>query len=121
GVVAFSHPMPRQGGCPGGPRPGGGGERPQPAVLRGRGVRGMKIASVADVKARLSAYLKESQNGPVIVTRNGKAVAVLLAVTDEEELERLVFAHSPQVQALLDTSRRHSEEKGGYPYGLLWS
>ncbi len=40
----------------------------------------MKIASVANVKARLSAYLKESQEGPVIVTRNGKAVAVLLAV-----------------------------------------
>ena len=38
----------------------------------------MKIASVADVKARLSAYLKESEAGPVVVTRNGKAVAVLL-------------------------------------------
>jgi prevent-host-death family protein len=53
----------------------------------------MKIASVADVKARLSAYVKESQEGPVVVTRNGKAIAVLLAVTDEDELERLVLAH----------------------------
>ncbi len=51
----------------------------------------MKIASVAHVKARLSAYLKDSQEGPVVVTRNGKAVAVLLAVTDEDELERLVL------------------------------
>jgi hypothetical protein len=33
----------------------------------------MKIASVADVKARLSAYLEETQEGPVIVTRNGQA------------------------------------------------
>ena len=41
----------------------------------------MKSASVADVKARLSAYLKETRQGPVIVTRNGKPVAVLLAVT----------------------------------------
>ena len=39
----------------------------------------MKIASVADVKARLSAYLKDSEQGPVVVTRNGKAVAVLVA------------------------------------------
>jgi hypothetical protein len=31
----------------------------------------MKIASVGDVKARLSAYLKESLAGPVILTRNG--------------------------------------------------
>src|ERR1700730_1875142 len=80
----------------------------------------MKIASVADVKARLSAYLKESQNGPVIVTRNGKAVAVLLAVTDEDELERLVLAHSPKFQALLDKSRRQIEETGGIPHDVFW-
>src|SRR5947209_15665546 len=80
----------------------------------------MKIASVADVKARLSAYLRESQNGPVVVTRNGKAVAVLIAVTDEEELERLVLAHSPKFQALLDKSRRQIEETGGIPHDVFW-
>src|SRR5438270_6903718 len=80
----------------------------------------MTVASVADVKARLSAYLKESQEGPVIVTRNGKAVAVLLAVTDEDELERLVLAHSPKFQALLDKSRRQIEETGGIPHDVFW-
>jgi prevent-host-death family protein len=80
----------------------------------------MKIASVAEVKARLSAYLKASQEGPVIVTRNGKAVAVLLAVTDEDELERLVLAHSPKFQALLDRSRRQIEETGGIPHDQFW-
>ena len=35
----------------------------------------MKIASVAEVKARLSAYLRASEEGPVVVTRNGKPVA----------------------------------------------
>src|SRR5436853_6806156 len=80
----------------------------------------MKIASVADVKARLSAYVKESQEGPVIITRNGKAVAVLLAVTDEDELERLVLAHSPKFQALLDKSRRQIDETGAIPHDQLW-
>ncbi len=80
----------------------------------------MKIASVADVKARLSAYLKQSQKGPVIITRNGKAVAVLLAVTDEVELERLLLAHSPKFQALLDKSRRQIEETGGIPHDVFW-
>jgi len=55
----------------------------------------MKIASVADVKARLSAYLQACEEGPVIITRNGKPAAVLLAVQDEDELERLVLAYSP--------------------------
>src|ERR1700681_3874920 len=80
----------------------------------------MKIASVADVKARLSAYLKESEAGPVIVTRNGKAVAVLLAVTNEDELERLILAHSPKFQALLDKSRQQIEQTGGIPHEQFW-
>src|SRR3954471_23760898 len=80
----------------------------------------MKIASVADIKARLSAYLKESEQGPVVVTRNGKAVAVLLAVTDDDELERLVLGHSPKFQALLDKSRRQIEETGGIPHEQFW-
>src|SRR5216117_3614564 len=80
----------------------------------------MRIASVADVKARLSAYLNESREGPVIVTRNGKAVAVLLAVTDDDELERLVLAHSPKFQALLEKSRRQIEVTGGIPHEQFW-
>jgi prevent-host-death family protein len=80
----------------------------------------MKIASVADIKAHLSAYLKESEKGPVVVTRNGKAVAVLLAVTDDDELERLMLAHSPKFQALLDRSRRQIEETGGIPHEQFW-
>src|SRR5216684_5051504 len=80
----------------------------------------MKIASVADIKARLSAYLKESHEGPVVVTRNGKAVAVLVAVTDDDELERLVLAHSPKFKALLDKSRRQIEETGGIPHEQFW-
>src|SRR6516225_2826786 len=80
----------------------------------------MKIASVANIKARLSAYLKASEEGPVVVTRNGKAVAVLLAVTDDDELERLVLAHSPKLQALLDKSRRQIEETGGIPHDEFW-
>ena len=50
----------------------------------------MKIASVAEVKAQFSAYLKESEEGLVIVTRNGRPVAALLGVRDDEELERLI-------------------------------
>jgi prevent-host-death family protein len=80
----------------------------------------MKIASVADVKARLSAFLKETERGPVVVTRNGKAVAVMLAVTDDDELERLLLAHSPKFQALLDKSRRQIEETGGIPHDQFW-
>ena len=36
----------------------------------------MKIAPVTDIKAHFSDYLKKSSEGPIIVTKNGKPVAV---------------------------------------------
>ena len=54
----------------------------------------MKIAPVADIKAHFSDYLKKSEKGPIVVTKNGKPVAVLLEIKDEEEIERLLMAYS---------------------------
>ena len=45
----------------------------------------MKIAPVAELKAQFSAYLKSSTEGPIVVTRHGKPVAVLLSIEDEDE------------------------------------
>jgi len=81
----------------------------------------MKIASVATIKAKLSAYLKAAQEGPVVVTRNGKPVAVILAVTDEEALERLLLAHSPKLQALLDAAEQRIHTAGGLWHEEFWA
>src|SRR5262249_1094877 len=80
----------------------------------------MKIASVADVKARLSSYLKASAAGPVVVTRNGKAVAVLLGVQDDEELEQLLFAHSRKLGGILDAADRRIDEGAGIAHDEFW-
>jgi prevent-host-death family protein len=80
----------------------------------------MKVASVADVKAKLSAYLDASAKGPVVVTRNGKAVAVLLGVRDDDELERLILAHSPKLNAILDAAERRIKEGKGISHEELW-
>lgn len=58
----------------------------------------MKIAPVAEIKAKFSAYLKESQNGPVVVTKNGKPIAAILAITDEQQLMRLLMGYGPKFQ-----------------------
>jgi prevent-host-death family protein len=80
----------------------------------------MKIAPVADVKARFSAYLKESEEGPVIVTRNGKPVAVLISMEDEEELERIILAYSPKFRSLLEKSKNQIQDRGGIPHQDFW-
>ncbi len=81
----------------------------------------MKIASVADVKARLSSYLKASATGPVVVTRNGKAVAVLLGVSDDQELERVILAHSRKLRAILDAANRRIDAGAGIGHVAFWN
>jgi prevent-host-death family protein len=66
----------------------------------------MKIASIAEIKSRFSAFLKASEAGPVVVTRNGRAVAVIVGIQDDEEIERLLMAYSPRLQAILEVSRK---------------
>jgi prevent-host-death family protein len=80
----------------------------------------MKIAPAADVKLRFSAYLKDSENGPVIITRNGRPVAVLVGMTDEDEIERLLMAYSPQLQAILEAAHRRIEAGQGIPHEEFW-
>ncbi len=81
----------------------------------------MRIAPLADVKARLSAYVDHVETeGPVVITRNGKPVAVLLAPRNAEDLERLVLAHSPRFQALLDRSRTSIAAGKGLTRTVFW-
>lgn len=81
----------------------------------------MKIAPLADVKARLSAYLDECETeGPVVITRNGKAAAILLAPKNEEDLERLILAHSRRFQSLLEKSRRSIKAGKGISHSEFW-
>ncbi len=81
----------------------------------------MNIAPLADVKARLSAYLERvATEGPVIITRNGKPVAVLLAPRDGADLERLILSHSPRFQALVAKSRSSIEAGRGLTQRAFW-
>lgn len=53
----------------------------------------MKIAPLADVKAQLSAYVEQAQNeGLIVTTRKGKAVAVLIAPINDDDLESLLLS-----------------------------
>jgi prevent-host-death family protein len=80
----------------------------------------MRIAPVVEVKAKFSAYLEESKSGPIIVTKNGKAVAVLLAVEDEEEIERLILAYSPKFQAIMGKGKAQIEAGESLSHEELW-
>jgi len=81
----------------------------------------MRIAPLADVKARLSAYLDEcGVEGPLVITRNGKAAAVLLVPIDDDDLERLMLGRSARFQALLNRSRQSLKKGKGLSEEAFW-
>lgn len=81
----------------------------------------MNIAPLADVKARFSAYIKQTQKGPVVVTKNGKPVVVLLNIANENDLERILLANSKKFQAMLDAAERRIRDTGGISHKDLWA
>ena len=81
----------------------------------------MRIAPLADVKSKLSAYLDECKtDGPIVITRNGKPAAVLVYPVDDEDLENIIFSRSPRLQALLYKSRQSIREGKGLTEGEFW-
>lgn len=69
-------------------------EGPKPAHGWRRGIDTMKSASAAKVAAQFNDYLEASRQQPVLVTRNGKPVAVLVAVQDRAEAEEVASGRS---------------------------
>ncbi len=54
------------------------------------------------------------------MTKNGKPVAVLIGISDEDEIERLTVAYSKKLRALLDAAEKRTQVTGGIPHDELW-
>jgi prevent-host-death family protein len=80
----------------------------------------MKRASVTEITSDFPVYLKASERGPVVVTRNGKPIAVLLRTTGQEDLERLLMGHSPKLQMILERARKRFRAGAGIPHEAFW-
>jgi prevent-host-death family protein len=72
----------------------------------------MKVVPLNEVKNRLSAYLELSKHEDIVVTKNGRAAAVLHGVTDED-LEDYLFESDPRFIARIESLRRRYQREGG--------
>jgi prevent-host-death family protein len=66
----------------------------------------MKIAPLAEVKDRLSAYIDAARESAIIVTRNGKPVALLTPILEDDDLDSLLLAHDRKFIRLLEQGPR---------------
>ena len=79
----------------------------------------MKTASMSVLRLRLGDYL--NQREPVVVTQNGHHKAVLVPVSDEADMERLLMADNAELMAMLEEADRRSSSTGGIPHDEFWA
>lgn len=66
----------------------------------------MNINSTATDQASLSEVLKDSESCPVVVLRKGRPVAVVVAVSNGDEADDVVYAFSKPFHKMLERSQR---------------
>lgn len=65
----------------------------------------MKIVTVAEVEEDFGAYLEASRAAPIVITRNNRPVALLLAIDEEADLN-LAFGKQPALCTNFGRSER---------------
>jgi prevent-host-death family protein len=73
----------------------------------------MKVVTLTEVKDRFSAYIEESRESPVVVTRNGRPVAMIVAIEDADDLDAMLLAHNPRFVQILEEARQRVKVSGG--------
>ena len=81
----------------------------------------MKTTSLTKMKSNLNSYLKTCGREPVLVTKNGRAIAALGAVVDPDEIERLRLASSPKLDAIFDKALQRIRNGQGLSHEEVWS
>jgi len=71
----------------------------------------MKVAALEELRNSLSRYVAETDQGPVIITKNGKAKAALVTL-EGQDLETFVLAHTPRFLDWLDRAAQQTQQQG---------
>jgi prevent-host-death family protein len=79
----------------------------------------MKTASAAKIAADFNEYLDASRDQPVLITRNGKAVAMLLAVQDKADAEQIAVRRR-SLRSIFQEAHEQIEKGGGIPHDQFW-
>ena len=65
----------------------------------------MKVESLRDVKNNLSGVIEKlPDTGPVLITKNGKGKAMLIALDEDTDLESLLLSANRRFWELFDRS-----------------
>ncbi len=69
---------------------------------------GMKEVPLSEVKDDLSRYLREAEQGPVVITRHGKAAGVLIGFESEDDWFDFRLENDPRFLERIEKARARS-------------
>jgi len=72
----------------------------------------MKTVEVTKAKSFLQEYTKDAKKGPVVVTEEGRPIAVLVSIRNAD-LETVSLSNNPRFLALIERSRARRQSEGG--------
>ncbi len=80
----------------------------------------MNTATISNVSKNFKGYIKESKEHPVIIVEGGKPVAVLLPISEKDDMERLSLAYNPKFRKLINEADKRIEKTGGIQHDDFW-
>ena len=80
----------------------------------------MKIAPLAEVKDQFSAYVEAAKESPIVVTKNGKPVALLTPILEDDDLDSLLLAHNRRFNLLLEQARNRIKSGRSLTQDEFW-
>jgi len=72
----------------------------------------MKTVEVSKATLPLSDYTKEIKKEPVIITKEGRPVAILVSIPNTD-IETVSLTNNPKFIALIERSRARQKSEGG--------
>jgi prevent-host-death family protein len=71
-----------------------------------------KTIEISKANLPLSDYTKKVKKGPVLITKEGKPVAVLVSISNAD-IETVSLSNNPKFIALIERSRARQKSEGG--------
>jgi antitoxin (DNA-binding transcriptional repressor) of toxin-antitoxin stability system len=73
----------------------------------------VKIENVRVVKAKLNRLISElPKTGAVVITKNGKACAALMPITEDTDIETLALSQNKRFWQMFDAAYERGEKEG---------
>jgi antitoxin (DNA-binding transcriptional repressor) of toxin-antitoxin stability system len=98
------------------PRVHSGGWRETPGSnpyrQRGDPVMTLRTIDITEATQPLAEYAQQADSGPLVVTANGKPIAIVLPI-ENADTETITLSEHPQFLAIIERSRDRQQRAGG--------